>query len=190
MFESTPLIIDHGPVCDSGWAQLHDFDQDGDPDLVVLAQRNDLAGGPTQLTIRRNRAITGPGTVGAAGPTQFNHSTPHRGNSTFTLSLSGALAGAPAWLGISTGMAFAGTAPNGIWLDLTPGALLSPTAAGGGSYMTNSAGGIDLVVPIPAGFPTGAGFFAQWAVSDPSGAFGLVPGYSLTLSPARHVFVW
>lgn len=94
------------------------------------------------------------------------------------------------WLGLSTGMAFTGVQPNGLWLDLSPGAQLSPTAVGGGSYVADATGAVTVPIPIPASFPRATGFFAQWAAFDPQGSFTPLPGLTLVLSDARHVFIW
>lgn len=94
------------------------------------------------------------------------------------------------WLGLSTGMAFTGVQPNGLWLDLSPGAQLSPTAVGGGSYVADATGAVTVPIPIPASFPRATGFFAQWAAFDPQGSFTSLPGLTLVLSDARHVFIW
>jgi hypothetical protein len=134
-----------------------------------------------------NAAIFGAGCAGSTGVPAITINDPSLGNAGFAISLTGATAGNPAVLGMST----ASTPSTGCGLEIgiLPGQLLLPSGPIGFTVV-GLGGNASVNLPIPP-VPAlhGATVFAQWAVTDPAGAF-TAGGANYALSPGRMIILW
>lgn len=156
---------------------IDDFDGDGDPDEYQPV----LNGFASGMIVRENLQRYGVGTVGATGEPILSNGPAIVGNAGFSMSIGSARPSATAFLLLSTARSATST---GILVDLTPTSLLTPIANLPIAF-TDPAGSATTVLPIP-NLPTlnGFAFFAQWAVLDPTGQFG-IPGAAFALSRGK-----
>jgi hypothetical protein len=159
-----------------------DYDQDGDIDLIGVPS---LINSAVYLD---NSALFGSGCSGIGGvpPLSFQGGL-SLGNGGYFLAVAGAAPLAPAALAISLGANPA--AGCGVYVDLSPGQLILPSA-GLGVTTTDTNGVAILGIPLPS-LPSLAGItaYAQWFVADPAG--GLSVGAStFAASRGRTLILW
>ncbi|MFK7738980.1 MAG: hypothetical protein AB8H80_01560 [Planctomycetota bacterium] len=125
--------------------------------------------------------VGGTGCAGTGGLTpRAEHASPQLGSAGFGISLTSALASAPAVLAMS--FAEVPSDPCGIAVSLDPahGPVLRAAA-------TDAAGNAFGALPLPnAPSLTGLALFAQWAVVDPQGVLVAAP-LPLAVTPLRRI---
>ncbi len=166
-----------------------DVDADGDVDIIVAAASLQLPASFTlYLGVTRNEAVYAAGCGGSNGDMGFTVGPCILGNPACALTVTNALPGASAVLGLTLG---AGVLTSGctLWLDVNPSQIILPSGPLG--FVTvGAAGTAQIVLSIPV-IPQlfGQDFFAQWVVADPAGSFQLGGG-TYALSPARRLYIW
>ncbi len=182
---STDFAAIH-PAALSGLRTLAlDMDADGDLDLAhfLTFSLQTHVGVAENLSIYRRACPPG------APPLLSLIGKPAPGNAGFGMALAGALPSVPCALGISIA---SGNVPLGgctLWLDLSVGALLSPTATFG-TLLTDAQGTGFLPIPIPlVESLVGANLYIQWVAVDPQGPI-ITPTGNFRPSDSRRVMVW
>jgi hypothetical protein len=169
-----------------------DFDNDGDPDVWnfrrVLHSSGNALTPAAEVTLSYNRTIERNGCLGALSPPQFVAGTAHLGNPAYVVGLTGAPAGAPCVLGLSTGSGFQPYTPCVIGLDYAT--LIWPDASGLGVTAADGAGSASFTFALPfAAAWAGATFRAQWLVLDPAGPAS-IGGLPFSVTDTRRVVLW
>ncbi|MEM7307617.1 MAG: hypothetical protein AAF682_13145 [Planctomycetota bacterium] len=126
--------------------------------------------------------VGGTGCAGAGGVVpSAAHSTPALGDPSFSVDLADALPGATALLAVSFDEVE--TDACGIGVSFAPSSAPSLNV-----LQVGANGGATQGIPLPADPALlGVDVYAQWAVVDPAGAFGAVPGLPLALTPLRRI---
>ncbi len=163
-----------GPDC-----LVHDFDVDGDPDLLAVSAN-------LSFNYRENQAIYGYRCGGVVAFPQMRVGSAYGGNAAFSVSLENAPPLALAGLFVSTGSNF--NAGCGVYVDIGPNSLLLPSG-GVGITSTNSGGATQVNIPLPFVTAPVGPFYLQWAVVDFAGPLQ-VGGASYSTSAARSIMIF